>query len=612
MKLQLEKSSRDWQAAALGLTALMVLLVWADTVFWHVGYAYGDETDIVAAAQRLREGMPFSWDILGGSLHRWALLASMSLWPGRLWAPSVPAMAALAVEACLLFAVGRRLGGPRAGFFAVLAGLVSCFTLVRARACVSLSLFPAEWLILVWLRIYCRRPWAWLMWGVGLGFCCFDYEAWAPTALLFLLLPFLEPLSWRQRAWEGLGLLAAVAVLLPPGTLAYYVQRRENASLLQPKSGSAGWDGFKGLVFGGRTLPYLAPLGFAVLPAWDWLLWPLGLSFWPKRWWVPLAYVALGVALPLMGGAPFGLPAHRAVALWPALALLMGLALDRIAAQTSSSWGRAVFALLILAVASQQLWAWQFNQNAMDPQFRGPMRDLKRAAAAGWEQSLRMNVPLVTELHPMLGAQFRFLTGHAVPLPDASADTVVAFLPCEYFSAVRKHTVAVATFQETAGYEPAMVAILTGPLAKDCVSAERDFRPLLLKAPTYSQRSSRLVFEWLRENRTAGIWNRTLAVDYLMNTAWYGNELNSVWIENTYREPLVSAHPLLVAAHGAEDKSPETALKVVRRARGIDPYNGDTWVLERSLLVRLKRDAEVTALDKAEAPYQQKSLLFAE
>ena len=59
-------------------------------------------------------------------------------------------------------------------------------------------------------------------------------------------------------------------------------------------------------------------------------------------------------------------------------------------------------------------------------------------------------------------------------------------------------------------------------------------------------------------------------------------------MENTYREPLVSAHPLLVAAHGAEANYPETALNIVRRARAIDPYNGDTWVLERSMLVRLE------------------------
>jgi hypothetical protein len=612
MELRLEKSSQDWKTAALGLTAFMVLLVWADTVFWHAGYAYGDETDVIAAVQRLREGMPFRWDILGGSLHRLGLLASMSLWPGRLWATSVPAVAAMAAEGCLLFVLGRRLGGPRAGFFAVLAGLVSSFTLVRARTGVSLSLFPAEWLFLVWLRFYCRRPWAWLLWGLALGLCCFDYEAWAPTAALFLLLPFPEPLSWRQRAWELAGLLALVGVLLPPGTLASYLHRREAASLLQTRSGSAGWAGFKGLLFGGRTLPYMAPRECAILPAWDWLLLPLGLALWQKRWWVPLAYVALGVALPLMGGAPFGLPAHRAIALWPALALLMGLALDRIAAQTVRSAGRLLFALLILAVAAHQLWAWQFNQGAMDAQFRGPIRDLKRAADAGWNQSQLMKVPLVTELHPMMGAQFRFLTGHSVPLPDAAADTVVAFLPWEYLPAVRKHFASVATFQEEAGYAPAMVAIFTGPLARQCVAAERDIRPLLLKAPPYSQQSSRLVFEWLRQNRSAGIWSRTLAVDYLMNVAWYTNELLPAWMENTYREPLVSAHPLLVAAHGSEADYPEVALKMVRRAREVDPFNEEAWILERSLLVTLKRDAEVAALDKAEAPYLQKSLLFAE
>jgi hypothetical protein len=357
----------------------------------------------------------------------------------------------------------------------------------------------------------------------------------------------------------------------------------------------------------------MAPHDCAILPLWYWALLPLGLGLWRQRLWVPLSYLGLGLALPLMGGAPYGVPAHRAIALWPLLALVSGLGLDRLAQVTLGTGLRAALGLLLAAVCCHQVWAWQVNQNSMDAQFRGPIRDLKRAAVMGWEQSRLLQVPLVTELHPMLGAQFRFLTGHAVPLPDAAATTVVAFLPWEYMSAVRGHFIIESkTFQEKAGFVPALVALLHPPLSAQCIEAERNFRPLLLQAPQYSLQSNALVFEWLKQNRSAGPWSRTLAVDYVMTSAWYNVVLSDAWVQDCYRETLVSAHPLIVAAQGEEMPSPEWALKIVRRGRLIDPYNAGTWNLERSLLKRLKRDAEVAALEKAAAPYEKQGLLFSE
>jgi hypothetical protein len=604
-----EKWEQDpWQAAALALGFVLCALVWIDTFVWHSGFAYGDETDVIARVQRIREGAP--WEFSQGGIHRSLLLASMSLWPGQLWASSVPAMLAMALEGLLLFVLGRRLGGSRAGFFALLAGLASAFTLVRARSALSFALFPAEFLGLVWLRFQCTKPWQWALWGAALGLLTFEYEAFIPVAALLFVAPFPSEVSWRQRAWELAGILLVLAASFDPAHLQHYFERRKAASLAQVGTPSAGSAGISGLIFGGPAMPYLAPTGHGVLPPWYWVILPLGLGAWSRRAWVPLAYLGLGLALPLMGGAPYGLPAHRAIAAWPVLALVTGSGIERLAQAAQSFSTRTLLATGLCLVLGMEILAWGRSQNDMDPKLRGPVRDLQRAAQAGWAESQRSGYPLVTELHPMQGAQFRFLTGHAVPMPDAKAGTVVAFVHWQYLPALKKSFGKVATFQEEAGYPPSFVAILSGPVAAQALEAEREFRPLLIPATQYTIASSKLTLAWLRQNPKAGPWARTLAVDYLLTLGWYLGCLEEAWVNDAQREPLVSSHPLMVAAESLARFDPKRSLALAHQARSLDPYNVKAWQLERRLLAQLGRQRELKALEQALQPRIDHSLLF--
>ena len=599
-----------WGWAAGLLTGFVLLLVITDVTVWHPGYAYGDENAIVSYVQRLREGMPFGADLGQGCVHRVLLWFSMSLWPGSLWATSVPAMAGLVVEALLLFVIGNRLGGSRVGFFAVFAGLVSAFTLVRSRVGMSLSLFPAEWLLLVWLRLSLTKPWQWVLWGMVLGLFCFDYEAWMPSAILFMILPFPQQLPIRRRAWELLGLILILLLIVNPAYFNHYLARRYSASLANPGSKSAGWVGLRDIVIGGPTLGYLVPLGHGAIPLWYWLFFPWGLTCWRYLKRIPLSYLALGLALPLMGGAPYGLPAHRCIAAWPVIALVTAFGLDRCYRGCAKNWTKTIFVVGVLSIATQQLLAWQSSQSIIDLPFRGRTRDLKRAADVAWDLSVQKHVPLVTELHPLLGAQFRYLTGQRVPMPDPQAASVVIFLPRGYFSAVRYQKVEVITFQEAAGSSPVMVAYLNGKLAKEVLEAESNIRPILTQAPVYSIRSREKMSEWIIRNPKAGLWARSLANDYAVEAAFHSVQLTRAWLLDVYKQPLVTASPLMIGVTCLESNEPLLALEFAKRARAIDPFNAGTWAAERRLLVHVGKPQDVESLDRARQPYIDHDLLF--
>ena len=162
--LEAREPQDPWAKRALYLSLFILTgLAW-ETLAWHQGFAHGDESGVLTFLQRVREGMPWRWIILNGSLHKSAVYLVMQAWPGSLWAMSLPGLLALPLETALLFELGKRLAGPRAGFLAVVASLCTAFTLVRARAGLSFSIFPMEWLVMVWLRLHCRKPLAWAAW----------------------------------------------------------------------------------------------------------------------------------------------------------------------------------------------------------------------------------------------------------------------------------------------------------------------------------------------------------------------------------------------------------------------------------------------------------------
>ena len=599
-----------WAWAALALTAGVLLLLSMEIAVWHPGYALGDEGDIITYLQRVREGMPFRWVVANGSIHKTLTLAAMSLWPGKLWASSVPGVSGLAVECLLLFAIGRRLAGPRAGFFALAVGLLSAFTLIRARVALSFCLFPAEWLFLFWLRPLARRPWAAASWGALLALCCFDYEAWLPMAALLLLLPLQPGLSPQQRRWELAGFALVLAFLLPLRQLAASLDRRRNASFLRSRDPESLWLKLWQLLWEAPCQPYMAPAGHGVLPLAGMLALPWGLRAWGRAPWRAALYILVGIAIALAGGTAHGLPAHRVIMAWPLLALLSGLAIDLAFKSSQSTFIHACLAAGIIVFGACQLKVWRDASGAMDRGSRAPIRDLKKAAEAAWQQSQALGLPLVTELHPLKGAQFRFLTGRELPLPGPQADRIVAYLPWDYLPALKGSKAQVLGFKEGGTSAPEYIGVVEGQAAHDALETEREQRPLLLRTRLFSLESGASEAAWLREHRTARPWARTFALDYEGFVLDANYRASVAWARALQGEALVSVRPLIYGIVTLRQVDPQEALRLAVRARQLDPLDARVRRLERSLLLALGRQAEAQARDReVQALYQQGRLL---
>ena len=604
-----QEAEAVWSGAALALGLALVAVAAFDAMLWHPGFALGDEVDVIAFMQRSRESELFRWYLFNGSIHKVLLRTAMSLWPGKLWAPAVPALLGLGLEGCLLFVLARRWAGPRAGFFAVLAGMASAFTLVRARSALSLSLFPLEWLFLVWWRGFTRRPWHCALWGLCLGLCCFDYEGWLPGAALLLLLPIEGPLPASRRAWELCGFAAVFAVLLPKEELLRFIQRRTVASFKMPTAPSAGWRGVWELVAGGPSMPYMAPNGVGVLPPWQVLLLPIGLMAWGRRSLAPALTVIAGAAIVASGGAPYGLPAHRFIVAWPVMALLTGLALDWML--TRVDW-RPLMALLAVAVIHQG-WAWQRSARSTDGAYRVQSRDLQRAALAAKSLSRALGAPLVTETHPIKGPLFRYLLGEAVPLPESGARTAVAYVSWDYLPAIRGAQAEVTAFRESPLHAPEFVAVLKGRPAQGAIAMERSVRPLMAGTRQCWPESGERVRAWLDASKDADPWARTIAVDYRSLVILHnGRGFPKPWVLQLGAEPLISVRPLLVTSHAIRLFDPAQALRYAKMAHELDPNSGDASLLERQLLVEAGRQKEVAALDLEVQRTFDQGLLFTE
>jgi hypothetical protein len=220
--------------------------------------------------------------------------------------------------------------------------------------------------------------------------------------------------------------------------------------------------------------------------------------------------------------------------------------------------------------------------------------------------------PLVTDTHPIKGPLFRFLTGHAVPLPPAGASPVVAYVPWEYLPALKgAHKAGWTEFRESPRHAPECLAVLQGPLAAQALQVERSIRPIMDQARQI--RTDRTAIRaWLQEEADAGPWARTVGLDYeSLVISDSGKGYPKSWVVGLENEPLVSVRPLLVAVKAIERFDPERALRYAARARRLDPFSGEARVLERALLLRLGREQELRMLDlEAQGLYQQGRLLF--
>jgi hypothetical protein len=292
------------------------------------------------------------------------------------------------------------------------------------------------------------------------------------------------------------------------------------------------------------------------------------------------------------------------------MALLTGLGLERLMLLSAGSRLRALPGFFLALALIFELLVWQHSQRMMDSRFRAPVRDLQRAAQAACLEGQRRGLPVLSETHPTLGAQFRFLSGQDVPLPDAKAASVVAFVSWEYLPALRGHFGPMATFQEDGGSGPSFVAVLDGPLAREALNAELQFRPLLTKETQYTVESMDQTLDWLRQDHGAGPWARSVFIDYLVHCGLYLGRMQRAWISDALHEHLYSARPLMVLAESQEGTEPEAALLTLRQARSLDPHNAQLWDDEERILKRLGRPQELAALAKEKKPLADKLQLF--
>jgi hypothetical protein len=598
-----------WARGAAGLALFGLALLLLDALVWHRGYAFGDENFKVGTFQRIIEGAPNWWSLTQGSLHRALTVLCMRLLPGRILALSLPAMAAYALECALLFTLLKRWAGARAAFFGVAAVTLAAFTLVRGRSVLSFSLFPAEWLLLVLLRDACKKPWQQVLWGALLGLFCHDYDGWLLTAAALFVLPFPSRRGFRDLAYEAAGFIAVVLALTGTAGLLDYVRRRQNSSFLNETMPSAGWDGLRQLFTGGNPLPYMAPQGHPVVPWWFWPPLLLGLPWVLRRRPALLAFLGLGLLAPLLGGTLYGVPCHRFIIGWPAACILAGLGMDAGLRRLEGKRWAALLAFGWLTVgAAVELGAWQRSQDASDAGFRSVTRNIEQAALAAKAKALSLGVPLVTELHPDHGAQVRFFSGQS-PVPvTTGAACVVAVIPWDYLPAVKRRLDNLQAFQDSPGQPAAFAGVYHGADAARLAAVELKVRPVLKQYADISFSEFFALQHWLEDNKDSSAWARNIIWDKLLCDAVGFAAVPRPWFERVWMERMVTARVYYHASRSLQGPEPEEALRLLRAARAVDPYNGSPWQGEELILRRLGRKAEADKLLEKREPYVKQGL----
>jgi hypothetical protein len=373
-------SIKNFNYMACAALPFIVCLIVADALWLHPGLAAFDEVDALAAAAQALAGGGIDWNLATGSLARAAQVLAGLLGFGPQAALRAPMWLAFVAENALLWKLARRYS-QQAAAASLLVNLFAAVTLHRAHSVLSWSWVPALMLAAL-LALTSPRPLARAAGGILAGLLWLDYEVWIGGVVLLAVLALWQNHKDARGQWQGLagllgGLAFAVGISQRGIMEVLNFRQAQNPAALS----HAGlnliryWTGHSGA-------PYLTLGPQPQFPLWALPALAVGIFTAAQRHRDLLLWAAVGF-LPLAASMA-ALEANRAILAWPALCLLGGLGLARIAAAAGNKKA-AAFVLACWVVAGG---AWEYGryfklmQQNYHPLWTAPETILRAASQA--------------------------------------------------------------------------------------------------------------------------------------------------------------------------------------------------------------------------------------
>lgn len=575
--------------AAAGAACAAFLLVALDVGVWHPGYAYGDERIVVCWLQNLREGAPLQWQFSRGCLTRamqwlWVEAAGTDL--GTLHTPD---LVVLVFEWLFLALVARRWFDDETAAWSVLAISLNAQTWVRARSLLAFQALPMESLLLALLAGKVRGRGAALAWGLAGSLFFLDYDgAFIALPAVWLTCVALDAPFRKQALYSALGLAAGGLALLwhgQGGPFSAYVAARLGAGMAgSGDPGLAGRLRFLGeCVTGGPALPYFGVTDWPAWPVWAWA--GLAAGLWSLRRsaaGVLVAWAAGAVVLTQMVHSSYGLPLHRLAAAAPALALVTGVGLGLLRRRLGRrTW---VLAVLLLAGAASEGWAWWRHQQAFAPELYDRCEGLEQLRLAYRRDLADPSLRLVTQLDGTSQADARFVLDRPLALGASPPTRVLALIPADYAPALKGLGADASWFWVEKGFEPALAVLAQGAPAARLAAIEDSLAPLVGTEGEAPSLRLRRIEAWLREARPRDPWTWTAAVEADVETAVEVAPLDTQQLARLAAPGLLSAAPWTDLARASYLSYPRAAIAYCRRAEALDPADGEALLIEAASL----------------------------
>jgi hypothetical protein len=572
-----QKASRLEQGLLLAALLFYALALPLCSSVFRPGFCVYDEEALLNQVQAWREGGPLYFRFGWSSLYRNLEILLVSLGGPHLSLLRLPALAAVLLEALLLFVWLRKRLGERAALWAALAVLVCTATFIQGGTLICVSLMPALFLAQVLACEGLDRPWQAALWGLCAALTLLDYEGWV-GALLFLA-PYA---AWRWRSAPGLltgaalGAAAGMGLILhlSPDLAAHLGSRRALSSPADNEGYlNAVRENVLGLLGKGDRFPFSAAAYHPWPAPWTWPLTLLGAAAALRRFpWLLWLLCAGGLALGLQG--TFAEP-HR-------LCLSL-LALGAMAGAGASvlwrwPWGRVLCLALLCGGALDEGRAWMAEPPS------------KLAVAYGTSDNMRQAVDWLSAHEPAQGwdvidglgshgdGAFRFLLDQA---GLRKGRVPVALIYSDFRPALNGLPTAGRAYS-FGTYRP-LLLFLPSPVAATRLRAISG-DTLGLRAVLDSQTvavSKDYCARWLQDPAHKDPWSRTVYWEHWLWNSLMLRQVDQQGVLQMLGEPLVSGWAPDVLAHELAPLQAKLALRFEAKSMAIDPSRRALTLKER-------------------------------
>lgn len=549
------------------LIAAMVafgVLLWGDLLLWHPGFSELDESATVRYGWEMFHGGSAPPSITTGYLYRVMVgLSQLALGPHE-WALHLAGIGMFFLECWLLWRFCRRHFGPNAAWGALMAALLSAFNLGRTRGLLSMSIIPAELLLVIELAEL-GPPQASLIAGFLGGVFALEYEAWIYSAwTLLFVMALLSPPKSKPPWLAGFAAGATLALALSWPNLKSYAALRSSFTLKAsgPVVKKIWAESLLGLVWGGDAYPGLGSArGHPSLAPWAMPFIALGAALAWKRKKILLLWCGCGLILLIPPSAGLN-ESHRAIVAWPALAILAGLGLEW-------AWQggrlRALLALWILGGAFFEGRAFLRSQESNSSKYYGNSR--ARFAAAAW---LKENGggKLLGNLGDKPAGDFAWMdSGRKI-----SGDGVVAILRWEQLPIFGTAPKGLHAFRDPKGVEEVYLFMPPPALAAKLENVDKNLGAFWRSLPLYDHLAivSATASE-LANPRTIDRWQRTSLWQRRMVEAAPLGRVDEALMAELRREPLLHAGPLYHPSFVVGRFNAELGAELHAQALRVDP-----------------------------------------